>query len=207
MLQAAILESVSRAAARTTLADGLTVTITVRDVAPTRPTRQQSADDPALDVMQTRYLGGAALVGEVRDARQQLVATVRHRYFSPAIREAALSPDPWGDARLAIEQFTARLIKACRKLRALGALSAVAGRLVRAVRIVGMHRRHPRRVRGQTHRSRPPRRWRCPADWTAASRSCRQATPAAARSTVRVCGAADMLSATTMAAPSSATRA
>ncbi|HEY7964896.1 MAG: hypothetical protein ACHP9U_04040 [Steroidobacterales bacterium] len=116
VLQAAILESVSRAAARTTLADGLTVTITVRDVAPTRPTRQQSADDPALDVMQTRYLGGAALVGEVRDARQQLVATVRHRYFSPAIRDAALSPDPWGDARLAIEQFTARLIKACRKL-------------------------------------------------------------------------------------------
>ena len=104
------------AAARTTLAEGLTVTITVRDVAPTRPTRQQSADDPALDVMQTRYLGGAALVGEVRDAHQQLVATVRHRYFSPAIREAALSPDPWGDARLAIEQFTARLIKACRKL-------------------------------------------------------------------------------------------
>ncbi|HYL70159.1 MAG TPA: hypothetical protein VEY89_02510, partial [Candidatus Dormibacteraeota bacterium] len=95
---------------------GLAVTITVSDLAPTRPTRQQSADAPALDVMHTRYLGGAALVGEVRDAHQQLVATVRHRYFSPSIREAAMSPDPWGDARLAIDQFSARLIKACRKL-------------------------------------------------------------------------------------------
>lgn len=116
VLQAAILESVSRAAARATLPEGLTVTITVRDVAPTRPTRQQSADDPALDVMHSRYLGGAALVGEVRDARQQLVATVRHRYFPASLREAAMSPDPWADARLAIDQFSARLIKACRRL-------------------------------------------------------------------------------------------
>ena len=116
VLQSAILESVSRAAARATLPDGLTVTITVRDVAPTRPTRQQSADDPALDVMHSRYLGGAALVGEVRDARQQLVATVRHRYFPASLREAALSPDPWADARLAIDQFATRLIKACRRL-------------------------------------------------------------------------------------------
>lgn len=115
VLQAAILESVSRAAARATLADGLTVTITVRDLAPTRPTRQQSAADPALDVMHTRYLGGAALVGEVRDAQQRIVATVRHRYFPPSIREAAMSPDPWADARLAIDQFATRLIKACRK--------------------------------------------------------------------------------------------
>src|SRR5689334_17278472 len=37
-LQAAVLESVSRAAAHTALPEGLTVTITVRDLAPTRPT-------------------------------------------------------------------------------------------------------------------------------------------------------------------------
>jgi len=116
VVQAAILESVSRAAARAALPDGLTVTITVRDLAPTRPTRQLSADDPALDVMHTRYLGGAALVGEVRDAQQRIVVTVRHRYFPPSIRQAALSPDPWADARLAIDQFATRLIKACRKL-------------------------------------------------------------------------------------------
>ena len=117
-LQAAILESVSREAARTTLPEGLTVTVTVRDIAPTHPTSQQATEDPTLDVVHTRYAGGAELVGEVRDANQHVLTTVRYRNFTPTLRLGAKSFDPWADARLAIDGFAVKLAKACGKLAA-----------------------------------------------------------------------------------------
>jgi len=116
-LQSAILVAVSRAAARTRIPPGLTVTITVRDLAPTHPTRQQERDNPAIDVLRTRYLGGADLVGEVRDADQRVLTTVRYRRFPQTLRLGSQSADPWGDARLAIDGFAARLSAACSRLR------------------------------------------------------------------------------------------
>jgi len=115
-LQSEILAAVSRAAARAAVAPGLTVTITVRDIAPTHPTRQQERDDPAIDVPHTRYLGGADLVGEVRDADQHVLTTVRYRHFPQTLRLGSQSADPWGDARLALEGFAARLTAACSRL-------------------------------------------------------------------------------------------
>jgi len=117
VLQSAMLVAVSRAAARAAVPPGLTVTITVRDLAPTHPTRQQEMEDPAVDVLHTRYLGGADLVGEVRDADQHLLATVRYRHFPQTLALGSHSIDPWGDARLAIEEFAARLTAACSRLR------------------------------------------------------------------------------------------
>lgn len=115
-LQSAILAAVSQEAARVDIPAGLTVTVTVRDIAPTHPTRKQSADNPALDVIETKYIGGADLAGEVRDANQRILTTVTYRYFAPTLKLGSISLDPWADARLSIDRFAVKVAAACRRL-------------------------------------------------------------------------------------------
>jgi hypothetical protein len=116
VLRAAILAAVSRETARVAIPAGLTVTATVREIAPTHPTRKQLGDDPAVDVTRTKFIGGAALAGEVRDANQHVLATVTYRYFPQTLQLGSVSLDPWADARLAIDQFAVKLAAACRDL-------------------------------------------------------------------------------------------
>lgn len=115
-LQSAIVSAVSRESACSTVPAELAVTVTVDNVAPTRPTAKQLSDDPSLDVVRTRYLGGAELTAEVRDASRRVVANVTYRYFPQTLALGSVSRDPWADARLAIEGFAARLAAACRDL-------------------------------------------------------------------------------------------
>jgi hypothetical protein len=115
-LQSAILVAVSREAARDTVPAGLTVKITVQDVAPTHPTRQLLTQDPTLDIIRTRYLGGAELSGTVRDPDQRVLTTVHYRHFPMTLKLGSRSADAWADARVAIDEFAARLAAACRKL-------------------------------------------------------------------------------------------
>jgi hypothetical protein len=115
-LQSAILVAVSREAARAAVPPGLRVAITVQDLAPTHPTRQQLADDPTLDVLRTRYLGGAELTGQVRDVDQRVLTTVHYRHFPLTLKLGSRSSDPWADARVAIDELAARLAAAGRKL-------------------------------------------------------------------------------------------
>jgi hypothetical protein len=116
VLRAAILAAVSREAARAAIPPGLTVAVTVRDIVPTHPTRKQLGDDPALDLTRTRFIGGAELAGEVRDAGGQVLARITYRHFpqTPGLGSASL--DPWADARLAIDQFAVKVAEACRHL-------------------------------------------------------------------------------------------
>jgi hypothetical protein len=115
-LRSAILAALSRETGRVATPGGLVLTVLVQDVVPTHPTRKQASDDPAADVVRTKYLGGAELVGYVRDANRRLVATVSYRHFAPTLRLGSASLDPWADARLAIDEFAARLAVACRDL-------------------------------------------------------------------------------------------
>jgi hypothetical protein len=115
-LQSAIASAVSRQSSCSAVPAGLEVDVTVQDVAPTRPTMKQQTDDPTLDPVRTKYLGGAALSGEVRDANQQVVARVSYRYFPLSLPLGSVSLDPWADARLAIDGFAAKLGAACRHL-------------------------------------------------------------------------------------------
>ena len=92
------------------------VNVTVEDLAPTRLTRKQLADNPALDVVRSKSLGGAALKGELLDAQQHVLTTVSYRYFAPTIAVGSPSRDPWADAQLAIDGFAVKLADACRKL-------------------------------------------------------------------------------------------
>jgi len=112
-LRTAILEAVSRETAHIAMPPGLTVTVLLEEVAPTRPTREQLSTDPALDITATKYIGGAALMGTVRDSGQQVVATTKYRYFPLTLALGSASRDPWADARLAIDQFAVKLAAAC----------------------------------------------------------------------------------------------
>ena len=119
-LRAAILAALARETGRVAMPASLAATVMVQDIAPTHPTRQQVSDDPAVDAVRTKYLGGAELIGSVRDANRQVVATVTYRHFAPTLVQGSASLDPWADARLAIDQFAAKLAAACRDLPASG---------------------------------------------------------------------------------------
>src|ERR1700747_2030053 len=69
------------------------VNVTVEDLAPTRPTRKELSDNPSLDVVRSKSLGGAALKGEVLDAQQHVLTTVSYRYFAPTLTIGSVSRD------------------------------------------------------------------------------------------------------------------
>jgi hypothetical protein len=118
LLRADIRAAISRQLGKLALPPGTAVSVTVTDLAPTRPTRRQQSDDPTLDPVLTQYLGGAELHGVVRDAAGQALRTVQYRYFAPDLRAGSVARDPWADARLAVEGFAARLAAACKTLAA-----------------------------------------------------------------------------------------
>ncbi len=116
-LESAVDTAVQRATRQVPLPAGATIQVTFEELAPSHPTRAQLMANPAADPTRTRFLGGAGLTGEVRDASGHVLATVRHRYFPPTLRLASASLDPWADARLAIDQFAIKLAAACRDLK------------------------------------------------------------------------------------------
>jgi hypothetical protein len=116
VLRAEILAAVSRQLDKLALPPGTAVSVTVTELAPTRPTREQQNDDPTLDPVLTKLLGGAHLQGVVHDAAGQPLRTVQYRYFAPDLRAGSVARDPWADARLAIDGFASRLAAACRTL-------------------------------------------------------------------------------------------
>ncbi|HYX75485.1 MAG TPA: hypothetical protein VE819_12445 [Steroidobacteraceae bacterium] len=116
---ATVRDAIVRALARASqpqVPPGLSVGVTVLDLAPSRLTRKQLNDDSSLDVVSSKSLGGAELEGEVRDAQQHLLMTVSYRYFAPDITAGSPAHDPWADARVAIPGFAAKLTAAVRGL-------------------------------------------------------------------------------------------
>jgi hypothetical protein len=99
-----------------TVPTGVGVTVTVEDLAPSRLTREQLADNPSLDVVRSKSLGGAELKGDVIDADQRVLTRVSYRYFAPTITVGSSARDPWADARRAIDGFAGKLAAACRTL-------------------------------------------------------------------------------------------
>lgn len=115
-LESAIDTALARATRAAPLPAGLTIQVTVEDLAPSHPTREQLMANPAADPTRTHFMGGAELSGEVRDAGGHVLTNITHRYFPPTLRLGSASKDPWADARLAIDQFAIKLAAACRDL-------------------------------------------------------------------------------------------
>src|SRR5215831_5396011 len=90
-LRKAIRTAVAREKECSAVPEGVGVNVTVEDLAPSRLTREQRADNPALDVVHSKSLGGAELKGEVLDARQHVLTTVSYRYFAPTITVGSLA--------------------------------------------------------------------------------------------------------------------
>jgi hypothetical protein len=115
-LQAAIRAALERETAKVPTAAGVQIAVTVEDLAPTHPTRAQLAADPAASAAQSKFLGGAALSAELRDANHHVLKAVNHNYSARTLGLGSSSLDPWADARLAIDQFAVKVAAACRDL-------------------------------------------------------------------------------------------
>jgi len=116
LLRSAILAALARETGRVPTPRGLTVTVLVKAIEPTRPTRAEQNADPAVDPVKSKHLGGAELVGYIRDAQGNIATTVTYRYFPVNIGFGSVSSDAWADARLAIDQFAVNVAAACRDL-------------------------------------------------------------------------------------------
>jgi hypothetical protein len=108
VLRTAIVSALDKAEHHAALPEGLTLTVTVRELQPTHPTMKQQLDNPSLSPARTRYLGGADLVGELRDSKQQVVLTLDYRNFADVLTAGSPSLDPWADARQSIDAFAAK---------------------------------------------------------------------------------------------------
>lgn len=82
VLRSAIVAALAKAERHEALPEGLTLKVTVRELLPTHPTMKQQLDNPSLSPARTRYLGGADLVGELRDSKQQVLLSVDYRNFA-----------------------------------------------------------------------------------------------------------------------------
>jgi hypothetical protein len=115
-LRKAIRAAIAREKECSKVPTGVGINVTVEDLAPSRLTREQLADNPSLDVVHSKSLGGAELKGEVLDSQRHVLTTVSYRYFAPTITVGSFARDPWADARLAIDGFAGRLAAVCRNL-------------------------------------------------------------------------------------------
>jgi hypothetical protein len=118
VLRSDILAAVAKEERHAPIPDGLILKVTVRKVMPTHPTMKQQLDDPSLSPARTRYLGGADLIGELRDSKQQVLAIISYRNFADVLPAGSPSLDPWADARQAIDAFATKLAAAWDKLPA-----------------------------------------------------------------------------------------
>jgi hypothetical protein len=114
-LREAIRQAVAHATARLALPPGAVVSVRLEEVAPTRPTRKQQTDDPGIDPIRSKYVGGAELSGSIRDASDKVLASASYHHYAWSLPLGSAARDPWADARLAIEGFADRLAAAYRK--------------------------------------------------------------------------------------------
>jgi len=96
---------------------GLTVEVVLESARPSHPTRAQTFADPALDPMRSRSLGGATLSGTVRDSDGRVLTSLSYEHYPVDFTTASAGGDPWADARIAIDGFTAALVKRMRAPR------------------------------------------------------------------------------------------
>jgi hypothetical protein len=114
VLRSYILDSTSEALKAAHGECSLNLDIVLERAAPTHPTMKQQMDNPALDPFRSVFVnGGAALTGYIRGSDGRTLATVKDDYFADQLPIVSAGKDPWSDARFAIGQFTAKLVKAC----------------------------------------------------------------------------------------------
>ncbi|MGH8231659.1 MAG: hypothetical protein ACRESY_07545 [Steroidobacteraceae bacterium] len=113
-LRSEIAQTLSRSLEAAHGSCNLSLNVVVDRAAPTHPTMKQQSDEPGLDPIRTVYRnGGAALTGQVLGAGGKVLATVKHQYFTDTLPPLSPARDPWSEARVAISQFSSKLVDAC----------------------------------------------------------------------------------------------
>jgi hypothetical protein len=92
------------------------VEVTLLDARPTHPTDKQIGDNPALDRLLTRYLGGAAFSARLLDSAGHEVKSLRYDWYAVDFLHGSHAAEPWGDVRLASEGLGSQLVHECRAL-------------------------------------------------------------------------------------------
>jgi hypothetical protein len=115
-LRLEIVDSISAALRAAHGGCALNLDVVLERAAPSHPTMKQQLDHPGVDPCRSVFLnGGAALTGHVLSADGHVLDTVTHQRFADNRASVSAGKDPWSDARLAIGQFTDKLVRACKR--------------------------------------------------------------------------------------------
>lgn len=119
VLRRAVKESLARAlqsAGAAIAPNGVAVVeVTLEEATPSHPTSYQSGRNPAIDRQSSVSLGGAMLTAVLRGAQGQVIDRVSVRRYARNLAEVSNSPDPWADARRAIDILARRVALSCRQ--------------------------------------------------------------------------------------------
>src|SRR5690606_19335324 len=111
ILRATIEDAVNDALARKGVTGDVAVEVTIVDADPNRPTMQQMADTPGLD-MRSVSIGGAELTGVLRRADGQVIGEVEHRRYNHSLSDIGGAASTWTEARRAIRRFAQKIADA-----------------------------------------------------------------------------------------------
>lgn len=100
-------ETVTRTLDRRGALDGARIDLVVVDLKPNRPTFQQLADQPGLDGLRSRSIGGAAIEGEIVTTSGQRIP-VRYDWYSHSLNDVR-GFAVWQDADRAFDRFAVNL--------------------------------------------------------------------------------------------------
>lgn len=117
-LQQLVTDAVHKQMASDACGNAISIQIQLEDATPTHPTRSQMLNDPSLDFLHSRSVGGAELTGRLIGADGRPVATVTYRRYAQDIHTISMAADSWADARITVDQFAAKLMGECRAQQA-----------------------------------------------------------------------------------------
>ena len=87
--------------------EGARIELTITDLKPNRPTMQQAALKPGLDMMRSRSIGGPAIEGTVTTASGE-VQPVKYDYYSDSLADVR-GFSTWQDANTAFDRLARNL--------------------------------------------------------------------------------------------------
>ena len=88
--------------------DPARIEVTIIDAKPNRPTMQQLSDEPALDMLRSKSIGGMKLEGVAYDAAGNPIGEVQYDWYETNIQNVNAS-GVWGDANRASSRFARKL--------------------------------------------------------------------------------------------------
>lgn len=83
------------------------VVVTIEDAKPNRPTFQQGADKPGLDVMRSFGIGGASVSGIAYDVSGKEIGRYEHKWYETDLANV-IANSTWSDARTSFDRFARR---------------------------------------------------------------------------------------------------